>query len=74
MNYQQSLLIFPFVYPASKRVVFFVLFCFVFFLFLISCVHAYMQTRHGEPAGLIRQRSNRDDERAVGDVLIVELD
>lgn len=33
-----------------------------------------MQTRHGEPAGLIRQRSNGDDERAVGDVLIVELD
>lgn len=43
---------------------------------LCACVRAlsYLKASESEPAGLVWQRSNWNDEWAVGDVLVVELD
>lgn len=34
----------------------------------------YLKARDSEPAGLVRQSSDWNDEWTVGDVLVVELD
>lgn len=34
----------------------------------------YLKDRDSEPAGFVRQSSDWNDERTVGDVLVVELD
>lgn len=50
---------------------------------IVSCGHhvnmdwrlgLYLKARDSEPAGLVRQSGDWNDERAVGDVLVVELD
>lgn len=37
-------------------------------------LNLYLKARDSEPAGLVRQSSDWNDEGAVGDVLVVELD
>lgn len=37
-------------------------------------LNLHLEAGHSESAGLVRQRSDGNDERTVGDVLIVELD
>lgn len=37
-------------------------------------LNLYLKARDGQPAGLVRQRGDGNDEGAVRDVLVVELD